>query len=130
MPAMRPPVFAARRPLPTARGFALPELIVALALLSVGALAIVGASAAAIRSVGEAESQSAATAAARTRVEQLASAGCSAFRNTAGADSAGPLREWWKVTVSRNGTRLIVDSVQYLERGVAREVVARRLHVC
>ena len=128
---MTPRLPAARCPLPSTRsGFTLPELIVALALLSVGALALVAATASAIRTVAEAGSQDAATLAARNRVEELASADCSILRDTAGADSGPSGREWWTVAASRNGTRLIADSIEYFYRDRRQILALRRLVVC
>jgi prepilin-type N-terminal cleavage/methylation domain-containing protein len=127
---MRPRSSATRYPLPATRGFTLAEVIVALALLAWGALSVVAATAAAVRAVGSAESQMAATTAARARVEHLASLRCSDLRDGSSADSSRGIREWWTVSRGRNGARLVTDSVEYSDRGTTRVLVLRRLIVC
>jgi prepilin-type N-terminal cleavage/methylation domain-containing protein len=130
MAAMPSHLGAARRPPPAARGFTLVEVVVALTLLALGALALVAASAAAVRAVEAAETQLHATTAARSRVEQLASAPCAGLAAGSSADSAGRVLERWSVTHGRNGARLVTDSVAYSDRGTVRTFVLHRLVVC
>jgi prepilin-type N-terminal cleavage/methylation domain-containing protein len=124
--------FATRYPLPATRprGFTLPEVLLALMLLGCGALALVAASATAIRAITAAETQTHATAVARTRIEHLAAGGCSTLRNGSAVDSSGAMRERWTVTTSRNGARLVTDTVEYTERDAIRLIVLERLVVC
>jgi Tfp pilus assembly protein PilV len=112
------------------RGFTLAEIVVAFTLLAWGALALVAATAAAIRAIGSAESQMAATTAARGRIEHLAARPCSNLQDGSSVDSARGIHEWWTVTRGRNGIRLATDSVEYSDRGVIRAFVLRRLILC
>jgi hypothetical protein len=99
-------------------------------LLIVGALAVVAASAAAVRAVGSADAELAAMATAQRRLEELASRGCLAARTGTAIDTSAGLRESWRVTVSRNGVRLATDSVEYVDHGIPRVIVRGRLVVC
>lgn len=112
------------------RGFTIVEIVVALTLLVLGALAVVGAGASAARTVGSAEAQLHAMTVAQSRLEALASRGCGAATGGSAADSSSALREWWTVTPARNGLRLATDSVEYLHLGALRALVRRRLIVC
>ncbi len=127
---MRRRLIATWYPPPATRGFTLAEIVVALMLLAWGALALVAATAAQIRAIGSAESQIAATTAARERVEHLASLPCADLRDGSSVDSSGHIREWWTVIRGRNGARLATDSVVYLDRGTPRTLVVRRLILC
>jgi len=121
------PAPPARRP----RGFALVEALVSLVLLSCGALALVAATAMAVRSTSAAERQSAATSLARYRVELLAAAGCAGPGDQSGADSSAAwIRERWAVSASRNGTRLVTDTVRYVDQAGTRTLVLDRVVVC
>jgi Tfp pilus assembly protein PilV len=130
MRSIRPPALCPLASARDPRGFTLAEIVVALTLLAWGALAVVAATAAAIRAIGSAESQVAAITAAHDRVERLASASCVDLQEGSSADSARGIREWWTVTRGRNGARLVTDSVEYLDRGAIRALVLRRLIVC
>jgi len=127
----RPPLLAFRF-LPSASrpGFTLVEVLVALILLSFGALAVVASSAMAIRSVSAAESELAATATARDRVETLAAGACSHWRDTTGSDSSGSTTERWTVRVARNGVRVVTDSVEYGGPAGRRAIVLHRMTTC
>ena len=120
------PTSPASRPL----AFTLVEVLVALVLLSCGALGVVAASAMAIRSTSEAESQIAATAAARDRVELLAAGACGVSRDTTGAETSPAIRESWSVRVSRNATRLVSASIEYDDRTGRQTIVLHRLATC
>ena len=111
------------------RGFTLAELVVALVLLGCGALALIAASASAVRGIGAAEAQERANAAARHRVERIASGECSAMREGAFVDSVLGIRERWTIT-NGGGTRLVTDTVAPLERADERRVVLSRLVIC
>lgn len=121
---------ATRYPPHATRGFTLAEIVVSLTLLAWGALALVAATAAQIRAIGSAETQAAATAAARDRVEYLASIPCSDLRSGSYVDSARGISEWWSVSRGRNGGRLATDSVVYRDLGGVRALVLRRLILC
>ncbi len=121
---------ASRFPLPAVRGFTIVEVVIAMTLLIVGALAVVAASAAAVRAVGSADAELAAMATAQRRLEELASRGCLAARTGTAIDTSAGLRESWRVTVSRNGVRLATDSVEYVDHGIPRVIVRGRLVVC
>jgi Tfp pilus assembly protein PilV len=110
-------------------GFTLAELVVALVLLGCGALALIAASATAARGIGLAEAQERANAAARHRVERIASGECSAMRDGAFVDSVLGIRERWTITNGR-GTRLVTDSVAPLESADEGRVVLSRLVLC
>jgi hypothetical protein len=99
-------------------------------LLGSGALALVAASATAVRAVGSAEAQMRATSAARSRLEHLAAGPCSDLGPGSSVDSAHGLREWWTVIRGRNGARLATDSVEYSDRGAIRTLVLQRFIVC
>jgi Tfp pilus assembly protein PilV len=120
------------RLLPASRftGFTLSEVILALVLLSCGAMAIAAASTAAVRTVALGEAQERATIAARDRIERLASRGCSSLATGSSVDSTRGVRERWIVTPVRNGVRLVTDSVHYLDSGGRRPVVLHRLVIC
>jgi Tfp pilus assembly protein PilV len=130
MAGMRARSSATGHPVPPCGGFTLAEVVVALMLLAWGALSIVAATAAAVRAIGSAESQMAATTAARNRLEHLAAVPCSDLRDGNIADSSHGTRESWTVTRGRNGARLATDSVEYADRGAIRVVVLRRLILC
>jgi prepilin-type N-terminal cleavage/methylation domain-containing protein len=123
---------ASRIPLPASHscGFTLSEVILALVLLSCGAMALAAASGAAVRTVALAEAQERATIAARDRVERLSSRGCASLASGSSVDSTRGLRERWIVTAVRNGVRLITDSIEHLDRGRPRPLVLHRLVVC
>ena len=123
-------MLAAMAHAPRRRGFALVEVVLALVLLAVGALALVGATGMALRSANAADSQSAAATAARNRVEMLAARQCATLADSAGADSATAIRERWTVTASRNGTRLVTDSVTYADQTGRRTIGLERVVVC
>lgn len=127
-PIRTPPTSSFARP--AVRGFTIVEVVVAMALLVVGALAVVAASARAVRAVASADAALAAMAAAQRRLEELASRGCVATETGTATDTSAGLRESWRVAVSRNGVRLATDSVEYLDHGIPRVVVRRRLVVC
>jgi prepilin-type N-terminal cleavage/methylation domain-containing protein len=113
------------------RAFTLPEVILALMLLACGGLALVSASAGAIRAIGAAEAQERATMAAQERVEQLASTiGCARPEEGTAIDSALGLHERWTVTPTRNGVRLATDTVAYADRADSHTVVVARLVIC
>jgi prepilin-type N-terminal cleavage/methylation domain-containing protein len=111
-------------------GFTLTEIVVALLLLASGALALVAASAGTIRAVRAAEAQERATMAARDRVEQLASGGCSGLQHGSAVDSVLGLRERWTVTPTRNGVRLVTDTVEHIDPAMGRAVILHRLVLC
>jgi prepilin-type N-terminal cleavage/methylation domain-containing protein len=111
-------------------GFTIVEVVIAMTLLVVGALAVVAASAAAVRAVGSAESELAALATAQRRLEELAARSCLAAENGTATDTSVGVRESWRVAVSRNGARLVTDSVEYLDHGILRSIVRGRLVVC
>ena len=117
-------------PSPAVDGFTIVEVVVAMTLLIVGALAVVAASAAAVRAVGSAESELAALATAERRLEELALRSCLAAESGTATDTSVGVRESWRVTVSRNGVRLATDSVEYLDHGIRRFIVRGRLVVC
>jgi Tfp pilus assembly protein PilV len=123
-------VAAGIRPRVPPRGFTIVEVIVAMTLLVSGALAVVAATAAAVRAVGSADAQLLAMSLAQSRLEALASRGCSGAAGGTAADSSSELREWWEVSRARNGVRLAIDSVAYTDHGIRRVVVRRRLLVC
>jgi prepilin-type N-terminal cleavage/methylation domain-containing protein len=111
-------------------GFTIIEVIIALTLLACGALAIVGASAAAVRAVDSADRQRHAITTARERLEDLAASGCSRLSGGTATDSARGLRESWRIAAGRNGVSLVTDSVTYVDRAARRLVVLHRLVVC
>ncbi len=99
-------------------------------LLVAGALAVVRAGAAAVRAVDSADRQLAAMAVAERRLEALASRGCSAAVSGTATDPSVGIRESWRVTIARNGVRLVADSVQYSDRDGSRLIVRARLIGC
>jgi Tfp pilus assembly protein PilV len=111
-------------------GFTIVEVIVALTLLACGALAVVAATATAVRAVDSADRQRTAIAAARGRLETLAASGCSHLTDGTATDSLSGRRESWRVFASRNGVRLVTDSMSYADRGTWRVAVLHRLVVC
>jgi prepilin-type N-terminal cleavage/methylation domain-containing protein len=127
---MPPRSIATHHPRPATRGFTLAEVVVALTLLAWGALVAVAATASAVRAVGSAESQGAATAAARNRLEHVAALPCADLASGSATDVARGIREWWTVTRGRNGARLVTDSVVYSDRGAMRALVLHRLIAC
>jgi prepilin-type N-terminal cleavage/methylation domain-containing protein len=130
MMRQRPSSLRQPRPARRARGFSLAEVLVALVLLSGGALSVVAASAMAIRSNSAAAAEIAATSAARHRVELLAAGACRVARDTAGADSASSIRESWSIRVARNATRVVTDSVSYDDRFGRHSLALHRLATC
>jgi Tfp pilus assembly protein PilV len=132
---MRPRAFQVSLPAspllaPCPGGFTLAEILVALVLLAWGGLAVVAASAAAVRAVSAAEARERAATAARDRVEQLASHDCPSLQGGSVVDSSNGIRERWTGTPARNGVRLIVDTVEQLDRAAGRPLVLHRVLLC
>jgi prepilin-type N-terminal cleavage/methylation domain-containing protein len=119
-----------RRPDKNARrGFTLLELMVTLVLVDVALLALVSTTAFVARTLGAAASQQAAVAAARARLERLASLACSG--NSSGESRPGPgMREWWSVSAASADSRLLVDSIQLTTRRGPRMLVLRSRVSC
>ena len=119
------------RPAPRRSAFTLAEIVVALTLLSSGALVLVVASAAAVRVVVEGDAEMLAATIARNRLELLAGGTCGRLQDSTAFDSSSGARESWRVSRGRNGTRLLTDSVEYAgPSGPPRTVVLQRLVLC
>ena len=92
-----------RRPRPAStgrRGFALVEILVALMVFGVGVLALVGASGAVTRMMGDAAQQIVAATVAQSRFDRLRGVPCSAV--TSGADTTrGVYAQWSTAPVTR-----------------------------
>ena len=107
-------------------GFTLVELIVALALLDAVLLALVATSAFVVRQLGSSTARATAIAAARARVERLASQACGPAANGEAAPAPG-VREWWSVAPASSATRVLADSVAFTtSRGVGTIVLRSR----
>jgi prepilin-type N-terminal cleavage/methylation domain-containing protein len=98
---MRP---SARRPAESRQGFTLVELIVALAVLSTGILALVATAALLVRQAGTSAAREHAVWLADARFERIAAAGCDAA--TGGSVRLGAVEETW--SVRRTGRALVV----------------------
>ena len=105
------------------RGLTLVELIVAMTILSVGLLAIVGASGGLARGLGEARSDNLAALYAQTRFEIVAGTACASLTlNTWSSATQRTVSEKWRVTDGGNNTRVVTDSVSWTtRRGVRRQ---------
>ena len=129
----RPNVVANNEPLPLAiaqrckRGFTLVELLVALVLLDCALLALAGTLAQVSREIAAATAKSRALTAAHARIARLAASSCGAL--TSGAYE-GPPPEWWTDRPTAFGTRVLIDSVEYLVRGARRAVVIHTRTPC
>lgn len=82
----------------TRRGLTLVEIVVAILILSVGALALAGTSALMVRRISESARGAAATAVARNRLEYSLSSPCSAL--TSGSEQLFGVRSEWSTTGS------------------------------
>ncbi len=125
-----PPLPAGGCTLPGPRGFTIVEVVVALVLLASGALAVVAATAGALRAVRSADIERGAVVSARNRLEMLASIGCAQLDGGAAVDSTGQVGETWYVAAGHSGLRLATDRVRYADRGSQRTVILHRVIVC
>lgn len=82
----------------TRRGLTLIEIVVAILILSVGALALAGASALIVRRLSESARSASATTIARNRLESSQSLPCSAI--TSGSEQILGVRSEWSTTGS------------------------------
>jgi Tfp pilus assembly protein PilV len=105
-------------------GTTLVELLVALVLLAVGALALAATGALAAREGVRGSARAEAALAGLSRLESLAATPCSALAQGAAADSTRGLAERWTVSGGR-GWRATSDSVRRRAGGVVRVVVLR-----
>jgi type II secretory pathway pseudopilin PulG len=111
------------------RGFTLVETLVALLLLQIGVLAVVAASAVAVRDLSVARRTDRAHALARNRLELLAAAPCPSI-GTFTLGHPGGFVEHWRVDAVGSHRR-ITDSVAFaLPRGRLGHVVLRGATLC
>lgn len=82
----------------TRRGLTLIEIVIAILILSVGALALAGTSALMVRRLSESTRSAVATSVARNRLESSQSSPCSAL--TAGSEQIFGVRSEWSTTGS------------------------------
>jgi Tfp pilus assembly protein PilV len=106
----------ARRPLGR-RGFTLVEMIVAVMFLTVGLLALAGASAVLARQMNGGSLQSLAAGTAEIRFEKMRSLQCSQIAN--GTATARGITEVWVRTDTLLGV-IVTDTVKYTARGAVR----------
>src|SRR5437762_2273752 len=101
------------------RGFALAEVVVALAMLAVGLLALAGSTAALLRADSAARATAGAAGLIADRVERVTAAACGAAGGTR-LDRA--YEERWQTVAADDGYTL-VDSVAYADPVAGRVVV-------
>ena len=101
------------RPRRDRRGFTLVELVVAVMFLTVGLLAMAGASAVLARQMQGGQSQSLASAAAQARFERMRSLPCNQIAN--GTATARGITEVWIKTDTLRGV-IVTDTVKYTAR--------------
>ncbi len=106
----------ARWPLISRPGFTLVELLVSLVLLDLALLALAASSAAAAKQLGDARTRSRAAGAVRTRLEWAASQPCAVVQSGTTLLDRG-IRESWSLGIPLRGTRLVVDTVEFLSDG-------------
>jgi type II secretion system protein I len=93
-----------------ASGFTLIELVIALVLFSVGAIALAGSAAAIARQMAASGRRSRAAMMARSRAEESQSRPCAAL--TAGSDEMAGVRSQWDVSASSTAAE-IEQRVEY-----------------
>jgi len=113
------------------RGVTLVELIVAMSILSVGLLAVAGVSASIARSLGESRGETLAATAAMARFELIAGMQCSSLTlatwTTVGSRG---ITEKYTITDNGNNTRLVIDSVSWVNRRGTRRAAFTTLLPC
>lgn len=105
------------------RGFTVVEVLVALVLVSVGLLAVAGASALALRAATAASLERLAVRQADRRLARLTAAGCTGAG--AGTESTAGMRERWSVAGSLSGVAAVETSVEW-QAGPRRRVLTLR----
>ena len=109
-------------------GLTVVEVLVALVLVSVGLLAIAGASALALRTATAASFERRAVRHADRRLARLTAAGCTSAG--VGSDSAAGLRERWSIADSLGGVAAVETSVEWLAGARRRVLTLRSALVC
>lgn len=104
-------------------GFTVVEVLVSLVLVSVGLLAIAGASALALRTATAASFERLAVRQADRRLARLMAAGCTSAG--AGTDSSASIRERWSIADSLGGVAAVESSVEW-QAGARRRVLTLR----
>jgi prepilin-type N-terminal cleavage/methylation domain-containing protein len=113
------------------RGLTLVELVVAMTVMSVGLLAIVGASAKVAGELGAARRNSLGSQVALTRFEEIAGTACSSItREVVTQSTTRGVTERWKVSDGANNTLSIIDSVSWTNGKTTRRRVFFSLLPC
>ena len=97
----------------TTRGFTLIEVVIAILILSVGALALAGSSAVMVRRLADSSRNSAGASVGRSRIESSFAAPCNAL--TAGSEQISGIRSEWSVSNAQNSAD-ITQRVTYPTR--------------
>ena len=102
-------------------GFTLVELLVAIVLVAIGALAAVTSSAVIVREQDDGRAAAVAASAALNRLEWLRSRPC--ILETGHAEGAKGISEWWASTPPSPEIRRLSDSVVFVAAGRPRVFV-------
>ena len=106
------------------RGTSLVELLIALVIVTIGLLALAGAAAVVAREAGVSRREITVAAAARNRLERLASSPCRSLVD--GANASGGITERWTISAASNGMRRITVRAEAAAAG-ARAPLVRQL---
>ena len=110
---------SARRPRRPARpGFSMPELMIAVVILSFGVLGLASTAAVMTRQVSGGATQATAAQVAESRFETMRGQPCASL--TAGSAHTRGIDEQWTVTPGANNTVRVSVNVSYLHGGATR----------
>lgn len=113
------------------RGLTLVELIVAMTIMSVGLLAVVGASSKIAAELGASRQSTLAGMYAQSRFEELAGTACASIaQGTVRENNMRTITERWIVTDGGNNTLSVIDTVSWTNGRSVRRQVFRSLLVC
>jgi prepilin-type N-terminal cleavage/methylation domain-containing protein len=113
------------------RGVTIPELIVAMTIITMGLLALVSTAGFIARSLGESRSDNLAAIAAQSRIELTAGSKCSGLTlNSWTSVTTRGVTEKYMITNNGNNTRKIVDTLKWSTRRGTRKMAYQSILPC